>query len=316
MSIHKIRNAIKDITGLLKHYSFGNFKRPESMVIVRFDTFLNNTGLTDRLRHILSIYEFCRNNGKKFKIYHPGPFNLENILVPAEYDWRLAEGALSNSYWRTNIIKIYSYYKALGITEEEEALLQAEKLDNLLKTDSQFHIYGNAHIYKQQWSRAFNELFKPSKRLSERLTQLHLPEKYEAITLRFQQLLGDFKESWFQPLPEDEAELLINKCIQEIKRYHDSGNNSEERILVTSDSRRFLDRISQELPYVITIPGDMAHFSQRGNSEEVYMKSFVDLYALMNAVKITLFQTGKMYLSGFPEFAAVVGNKPFGIHTF
>lgn len=45
-------------------------------------------------------------------------------------------------------------------------------------------------------------------------------------------------------------------------------------------------------------------------------KSFVDLFALMNAKKVTQLRTGKMMTSGFPKFAAELGRIKYELINF
>ena len=168
------------------------------------------------------------------------------------------------------------------------------------------------------YNQLYKELFKPSQHLSERinLCRKHLSRPYEAVTLRFQQLLGDFKEGNFQILPESERNCLILLCKNKISELYDNGYFHTKKILVTSDSPSFLQEIGK-LQYVFTIPGKMEHMDFTQNRDiEVYLKSFVDLLMLSEAKRITLLKTGQMYRSGFPRFAADLGQIPFNEFFF
>lgn len=301
----------------IKYYSFFNFRFPKSCVIVPFDSLMGAVGLADRLRHCLSVYLVCKEKGLPFKILHNNPFQLDLILQPNKYDWTIKEDEYSDSIYFTRFIKLGSWYKAHGTSEEEESLQQQNILKNFLKnTRLQYHVYGNSHIYKGQWKDAFNELFKPSDELSEKIKELNLPDKYDAVTLRFQQLLGDFEEGSFKTLSVEDQDKLIQKCIDEIQLLKKNNYFKSDKLLVTSDSVRFLSKVS-ELPYVMIIPGEMAHPGHGTDKPvSVYMKSFVDLFALRNAKSITLLITGDMYPSGFPEFASCIGEGNFKIHKF
>ena len=52
-------------------------------------------GLADRLRGIVSTYEYCLNHRVDFRIHFTSPFNLEDLLLPNEYDWRIGAGEIS-----------------------------------------------------------------------------------------------------------------------------------------------------------------------------------------------------------------------------
>lgn len=301
----------------LKNYSIFSICLKDRSVIVPFDGKEGKYGLADRLRHCLSLYLYCQQNKLSYKIYHVFPFRLENILKPNKFNWVIDSGLVSKSIYRTRSIKIRSYYKSTGIDEDIESNMQLQYLNKkIISNKFQYHVYGNAHFFKSDWKNAFDDLFSPSDELCELLDSLKLPASYEAVSLRFQQLLGDFKEDGFPILSENEQNTLIEKCISEINSLRCRNFFSTKTILVTSDSVRFLNHV-KILPDVIVIDGERAHpGTPLNNSERTYMNSFIDLYALRNAKRITLLRTGDMYNSGFPEFAARIGNKIFQIHSF
>ena len=108
---------------------------------------------------------------------------------------------------------------------------------------------------------------------------------------------------------------MINKCANEVKkiRNHYNGYN----ILVTSDSKTFLEYISKE-ENVFIIPGKVVHITFSTNEDNnVYMKSFVDFYMLSKAKKVIsvisseMTIDGHLFLTTFPEYAAKSTNTPF-----
>src|SRR5690606_6508481 len=71
-----------------------------------------------------------------------------------------------------------------------------------------------------QWGELFRELFKPTKILEDQL-QYHLKaigDGFIACVFRFQNLLGDFKEYHFKPLPEAERQQLLATNISALKK--------------------------------------------------------------------------------------------------
>lgn len=126
------------------------------------------------------------------------------------------------------------------------------------------------------------------------------------MVFRFQQLLGDFKETGYKTLPEKEQNLLIQHCINKVNELR-NNRHCDKLVLVTSDSSTFLQTICQKLDFVRIIPGKVVHMDHTSDaSNEVYMKSFVDLFVLSKAEKIYLLQTGNMYHSGFAKYASMV----------
>jgi len=92
---------------------------------------------------------------------------------------------------------------------------------------------------------------------------------------------------------------------------------AQKKILITSDSPRFLRHISATEPRIYIVPGDVQHTDYAQNAgDDLWLKTFVDQHLLMHASRITLMRTGKMYKSGFPRFAAEVGGVEFIDHQF
>ena len=311
-----LRKNLRHLRTLLEFYDPLGFKKGKSIAVVRFDPIQTAYGLTDRLRHILSVFLVCQELNIPFRIDHQSPFALNDILIPSTYDWRLKPGEISKSLLMTKRLELYSYFKSSDITEEEESCNQYRILQRGLIGKQQIHVYGNSHIMKERWADTFKFLFRPSPALQAALDNLSLPSSYTAITLRFQNLLGDFEERYFNPTSESRKEYLIQKCIDKIKTLISESGLDNSPVLLTSDSRRFLYEAKKHIHNIITIPGEMAHFSQSGKGLDVYMKSFIDLFALAKAEKITLLRTEDMYNSGFPEFAALIGKKDFSIIEF
>ncbi|MBO7293794.1 MAG: hypothetical protein J6U65_00085, partial [Bacteroidaceae bacterium] len=89
-------------------------------------------------------------------------------------------------------------------------------------------------------------------------------------------------------------------------------NHPDTRVLITSDSTTFLQRVAAQLPYVFTIPGKVVHMDYTLDANfEIYMKSFVDLLTLSHAQKVYLLKTGDMYKSGFAKRAAKISDAAY-----
>lgn len=314
--LQKIKNICQNRSAYVKAYLWPlpKFRRE---IVVMVDGVHSHGGLGDRLKLILSVYSFCKEHSIPFKIYWTYPFKLERILLPNHFDWRIKESELSFSHYDSKEICLWLEEhddQGKNYSEQNTAILEKE----IGKKHKQFHLYGNIDSATQDYNQLYHELFKPSQYLSERinLCKQQLTKPYEAVTLRFQQLLGDFEEGDFPILPDSEKEDLIRVCKNKITELYNNGYFSTEKILVTSDSPTFLKEIDK-LNYVYTIPGRMEHMDFTHNINlEVYAKSFVDLIMLSNAQRITLLKTGLMYRSGFPRFAAEMGSTLFNEIVF
>lgn len=135
-------------------------------------------------------------------------------------------------------------------------------------------------------------------------------KSYITISFRFLELLGDFTDDGSRvPLLERDREQLIDRCINQIDIIR-SKAPSHDRVVVTSDSSTFINRVSA-LPDVYIIPGTIGHMTFAGSNLDIHLKTFLDYYIIANARKAYMARTGNMYRSGFASHAAMITGIPF-----
>lgn len=291
-------------------------KRPLYIAII--DGTAMHGGMCDRFKGIITLYAYCKYNHLPFRIKYTYPFNLEDYLQPAEYDWTLKDNEYTDNPKYCRILYMRKEHRARRLLK--------------LKTTKQIHFYsnrdcldyinaaysvGNDNGINFTWGELFRELFKPNLDLENRIIRIRrdLGNSYSAAVFRFQNLLGDFKEYSFKPIKNHEdTEKLIEKCVFAVKKI--KTELDKENLLVTSDSITFLKIVSQ-IEGVYVIPGTLVHMD--GNKEhvkkelqyETHIKSFLDFYILSGAKKIYRIGTSYMYPSEFPLYAAKINDVPF-----
>ena len=285
-------------------------------IVYMADGSVDPGGLSDRLRGILSLYKMCKERNIPFKINFNHPFRLHDYFIPRDVLWDIEPSRLSFSSFEAEPIVVFCSYKKYKVPFNKEKELQYQFLDRKMASSrkKQLHIYTNAYFVNTsiEYSSLFHELFVPAKVLQEAIdcNKKVLGDKYFAFVLRFQNLLGDFKEADFQTLNADEQLKLIDKCIAKVDDIY-VKHCIGKRVLVTSDSRNFLDAINK-LEYVYTIPGRIIHMSYSQETDfNLHLKSFVDLMVLSEAQKIHLLVTGQMYRSGFAQTASFINNRDY-----
>ena len=294
---------------LMKYYSIfkTNGKRFDKNLVLRIDGRVNHGGLCDRLKSAVIVYAICKANQIPFKLYFSHPFNLNDIIAPNKYDWRITENELTKSLIQT---KIYTSY--IG------------KIKPRFNKKKQIHVYnfGGGYIddvnskYNTSYSFAelYEELFIPGKLLKEQIkvNKKKIGQPYISITFRFQSLLGDFYEGkHFQKAAlgfnKESKSKLIKVALNAISNL--SKEHSGTPILVTSDSSIFLQE-ANKLKNVFTIPGKTVHMDFTFDENIIsYMKAFIDLYMLSYAEKIYRVSGQGLYKTGFPKVAAFMENK-------
>ena len=285
-------------------------KNTRKQIICMIDGRMHHGGLADRLRGIVSSYYVCKAMGYDFKIHFVHPFRLDDFLLPGEVDWQIADDDICyNSkdakpmFCGSNATLVEPFFQKLWFKK------------NYGEDVRQVHVYTNAHLLPRgsRFGDCFHELFRPSPALEKALRQYSedLKGGYYVMTLRFQQLLGDFKEEQqFTILPPAGQQELMERCVAQIEKVY--ARLPKKRVLLTADSRKFLDYAKERLDFVYVVPGVVAHMDWSSDIPfDVNLKSFIDFFMISRAERAFLLQTGKMYNSGFPRRAAQVGHVPF-----
>lgn len=297
---------------LLTLKRFYNTKSPranntDQWLIYMCDGRIHHGGLADRLSGFVSVYDYCKQNGKTFKAYFVFPYKLQEILEPNKYDWTIQKDELS--YNSIDSAPKYITYK-FSLPDQQK---YAQK--ELREEKHQLHVYTNMkYNYPTNFKYSFNELFRPSKLLSDAIAKEKdkLPKDYVSITFRFQQLLGDLKEGNFPKLHDDvQKQILVEKCLKFVERVHEIHPNLK-KFLVTSDSMTFLDKVSK-LPFVHTIKGKIVHMDFDGYNSglEIHLKSFVDLFMIAGARKVYNVVMPPLYKTSFPYVASLISGTEY-----
>jgi hypothetical protein len=129
--------------------------------------------------------------------------------------------------------------------------------------------------------------------------------------LQLRAILGDFKNKNISvPLSNSDKTALINKCLIQIQK-NQSDSFSEMKILVTADSKTFLDEVSKiKFVYVIS-HGKIANTDNVNTKFSIFMKAYVDLLMLSGAKELYLLCTESMYRSGFAKNASFINNRVY-----
>ena len=278
----------------------------KKIVIFFIDGKTIHGGLSDRLRGLFSTYYYCLKEGIDFKVFWTYPFNLQDYLEPNKVNWLIEGKAISHN---KNEVA-FRFFNSYSLMNNNETSFL--KIMNTKKHE--IHVYSNITLHEEMYHIFFNDLFKPSKMLSDALQYNtdKIGGKYISVSFRFIGILGDFKDTYFKKeLGAEEKEKYISKCLDVICRLKTKHPNVP-KILVTSDSRVFLEKASS-LAYVYIIPGTVVHMDGvNKNMEQNDLKVFLDMLMISKAECCYSYSYGKMFKgTKFAKTSALIGNRRF-----
>lgn len=287
-----------------------------SCLIAMFDGRQIHCGLTDRFKGIATTYEFSKDFGLPFYLYYKSPFDITDYLIPNEYDWRVKdEDVLYNK--QTSVPVFLNNWQS-------DTCFHKKYLKQVLKDNpgKQIHVYGDSPYYLNKYVGDFHFLFKTSDYLQNAIDDC-LKEiggkRYYAMSFRFLMLLGDFKEdhSSYPVLDAVGQQLLMKLCEEKVLEIRDK-NHLEGKILITADSKKFVDYMGSKHDFVYVVPGEIAHIDNKHDSNKaMYLKTFLDMLMLSKAECIYQLCTGDMYKnSAFARQAAKLGNRDYVLIEF
>lgn len=301
-----------------RYYKSHSINTIKEGVIFMCDGRKYHGGLTDRLQGILTTYYIAKKHNLSFYINWVEPFSLSDYLLPnTNKDWRISPDEIIYD-------ARFAFPAIMSLQPKSEK--KKNKINELFFKSwffypkKQTHVYTNLNFANRLFPKLYKELFVPSDNLAIALKKHQdvLGEKYWSFSFRFNQLLGDFKDTIGTPLPKNEAEELIRRNIKELTELL-SELPQDYKAFIACDSKSFLERVKDIDPRIYYIPGEIVHIDQMNSDDKVddiWMKTFVDQHLIMNAIRVFLLQTGNMYDSGFPRFAALIGGKEFINHKF
>ncbi len=280
------------------------------VVVFMADGFRRVSGLADRLRGIVALYGFCLDHGLEFRINFTHPFRLDKYMLPAGHDWRISPDELC---WHPADARTFHLVTVNNDNRPREVRYQRKRLRQCLLRPNlrQAHVYTAFDCEDERFALLFGRLFRPAPEVEAVVADVsrRLGPGYISVSARFMELLGDFVEpkQARTPLPEARQLELMNGCVQAIESVRRPG----QRVLLTSDSNKFLSYAASRLDYVESIEGDVVHISvEADNREAADLKTFADFFAIAGAESSYLLLGPGMYNPNFSRRAAQSAGRP------
>lgn len=298
-----------ELVSLLEIYNWRlSFRRSERCVVFPMDSRFYPCGFADKLKGIISAYAYAKANGLEFIIDHRVPFVLSEYLHP-NYQWQKDSDKVSYNVWNTK--RIYLIDRGSDVSPLYKTYKkQCHICTNIDSIDLINERYGKNFSFSQ----LFHELFILSPLMKNEMNwyKKELNSDYISLSFRFVNLLGDFEEYGRYPLDNPAQLELMENCRNMVASLYWKFEG-KYKILVTSDSRKFIDWIS-DLEYIFLIPGSIGH-SGRDGSLQTITKTMLDFFMISEARYVFLGKIGPMYASQFAKIAAAVNDVPFEMLT-
>ncbi|GBU24523.1 hypothetical protein R83H12_01156 [Fibrobacteria bacterium R8-3-H12] len=110
--------------------------------------------------------------------------------------------------------------------------------------------------------------------------------------------------------------IIFNGIFSTDHSWMEHTENTGKKILITSDSITFLNAVKR-FDFVYAVPGRIIHMSNILEADiNIFMKSFIDYFMIINAKKVYLVIDGEMYDSGFAYRASLHNKVPYIIKKY
>lgn len=308
---NKIRKPLRELQLLAKNYKIGLKKGHNSTIIAVFDGKVSHGGLVDRLKGIISLYEYSQLNNLDFRIYFKSPFNLEDYFQENSVRWNI-----------NTLDRIFPSSKPIFLINEFNLSRLIKPLSK--NGEKEFHIYCNIDYLKQlyptytqeqinrHWGTRFNELFKMSSNLESGVNNIlsNLTHHKTGIHFRFGSILNDFNDTFQRNLTPSEKRSIVDKSMEQIERILDRHTNDSHFLF--SDSYSFLTEAKETFPQLKIIEGIPVHTDLNGAAEESgHYKTLLDFMILSKMNRIYFVKSKEMHSSNFSKYAAMIGDSIF-----
>ena len=276
---------------------FNNYSQslsPGSIVYIA-DSNIWPGGLVDRLKGIISLYDYSRKHKLDFYIYLSNNRDFTNYLT------------LNNNNMYLNQLDRNMFKNKLCYHLDDTEL---RDLDNVIDRSRINHIYLNHDLLKYQysnndgkWHELYRKLFTPSESIIKNVEKVVSKyQEYIAFHFRFGPLLGDFDDNgfiWDESKQKDEMEIINKSVLKHI------ANCPTYNIYIASDSSKFVKQLYEKNQNIF-------FYNKLSNaSMDNYEQSVIELLILSRAKEIVQFQRPNMKALSFSKYASLIGNNKY-----
>jgi len=256
------------------------------------DSIVYPGGLVDRLKGIISLYDYVKENNIPFYVHLSEKYNFIPFLKFNNIDIYLNE--LDRDI---NTSKIFYFMDNVSI-QNYNGYFSYNKIN---------HVYTNIDLLKykyandsvRKWRLLFNELFIPTQYIQDKVDDIIKSRKFIVFSFRFRSRMGDFVDDdlpWDEETKLNEINLLNRAIVKFTLDYKDFN------IYVATDSSTFLQQL------IASNPGQYLHNPNINADMNNYELSIIEFLVISKAQKVFQFKRPTMYSGAFSRYASYVGN--------
>lgn len=268
----------------------------------------SHCGITDRLKTAIGLCYVAQQNGINFKFIHHAGFDMRDFLLPNKIDWAADFSDITRLPWKKRHITYFPPFTDFPKFKKGIQYICKEYIGkNLIEMTG-------VQDWQRVWRELFWDMFKPSPKVLDALSQIVVPEQYAVVNVRFINALGQMEDADYNaPFPKEVQEHIIQSVLDKIA---ECKRDSNVPIIVYSDSVRFL-RIAEERGYQICDPDGVGHIMNAETGDKVNLMTFVYMLQMSKAEKVYSIlnleglPSNSLYKSQYPRYAAIIGNKTF-----
>lgn len=308
INLQYFRRGTEDFLRKLKRFSlFAQNPQNSPMVLALVDGHNYHGGFTDRLKGIVSLFHFALARQVDFRLAYTFPLELSGYLEPNEYDWRIAPDLLPKSFFGTtfaNLVGDASIDRLCRFPKNKTLVAYANR--DLVP------LLNNFYCTSYSWSELYHKLFRPSERLRKAI-EAHLNvlgNSYIAVHFRFVGMFGDFNETPYAHIPDQQKEYIMQTNIEFLQNL--SLEHYDRKIFVASDSPKFIVNV-KNISNVYTLSGNVKHIDNAIDTapDDAFMRLLLDFYLIAYSSEVFSIGTDEMYCSELPMYAAKLYDIPF-----
>jgi len=281
-----------------KAYIFKYFKKnradklPFGSIVYISDTNTWAGGLVDRLKGIISLYDFAKEKKLPFYIFSDQKNDFSGFLQIKLKNVRLdaldrkIRGNKVHYFIDNTIVRSYSYF---------------------FSSNKIHHVYTNLDLLKykygsesdEKWRLLFHQLFNPSGLIKTEVDKIIGGRDFIVCSFRFRSRMGDFKD--------DGREWDKQTKIAEIEKLNKAVENTISKfpnkiVYVASDSATYIKQLLQLDPnrffYNSNLKADI-------NDME---RSIIEFLVISQGERVFQFKRPSMFSGVFSYYASIIGN--------